>query len=110
MLYDVTMALAAFRNAFSRHTIAVWADNTHVVEHLRGQGLLIRMAKEHWRKIAVAGACVLLAWMLVQAGMVPGFNLAMPLFAISTIVLGVIANFVFELLKNRRRKRSSRIT
>lgn len=110
MLYDVTMALVKFRESFPRNTVAVWADNARVVEHRRGQGALVRAAHEHWTKIAVAGGCVLLLWMLVRAEIVPGFGIAMLLFVVATISLNMIANLGTDLLNNRRPKGPSRMT
>lgn len=100
MLYDAAFALDAFRNAFSRDTVAVWADKGRVVEHRRGQGWLARAVSRHKPKLLIGAACLVVVWLISSSGMVP-VGVSMVGFVISTIVLGVVSNLAFELVKKR---------
>jgi hypothetical protein len=100
MLYDVSVALATFRDAFSRHTISVWGNNNRVVEHLRGDTLLTRVLKEHWPKLAVTFGCIILLWALVRSGIIVGWGWVTLSLLGGTIGLNVISNFVSDFLRD----------
>jgi hypothetical protein len=104
MMYDATAALVTFQKAFSQHTEIVWSDNRRVVEHFRGDGILTRLGREHSPKLLITGGCVVIAWLLVKSGVIPGWGLATALFLLATIALNVISNFVSDFVREHRTK------
>ncbi len=106
MLYDVTTALTTFRKGFSGRTVSVWADNVRVVEHAQDEGLPIRIAKQYWAKLLIVGACAVIVCLLAYFELLGGSVWVTGSFIVSTIVLNYIANFMFELSRHRRQKRS----
>jgi hypothetical protein len=106
MLHDICTAIVHFRGSFSKRTVAVWADYARVVELSQGQGGLVCTVRKHWPKFGIAAGCVLVAWMLVRAGIVKASIISLVLFVVAPLVLNLISNFIFEFLNHRRRGKS----
>lgn len=100
-LYDITIAVTSFRSALLVGTRSVWTNRYRTVEIFDGDGTFVRIARIHWRTLAIMLICGLFVWLLIYSGLAQGTFSAVFAFIVSTLSLNVLSNAISELWKER---------